>query len=127
MIYSTLLALLLAVLPAMVMSDIRLNSTDVPQQCRSICQPVTNLTMTCNVSNETESLSMSNRTADLLERQCVCTNESFDVANRTSLCAGCIDQSVQNGTSTSNSTGQVGKKETPLPFPSPTLLKKGER
>lgn len=105
-------ALLLALLPAVVLSEIRLNQTDIPQQCRSICQPVTNLTQTCNVSNSTGTATMSNRTQDLLERQCVCTNESFDVANRTSLCAGCIDQTANNSTGSSNSTGQMGKCST---------------
>ena len=109
MIFPTPLALL-ALLPVLDLTELRLNETDVPQQCRSICQPVANLTQTCNLSNGTGTVSMSNRTADLLERQCVCTNESFDVANRTSLCAGCLEQNSRNSTgSNRNSTGQVGK------------------
>ena len=93
MMFHKLLPVLVALFPAFVISDLELDPEDVPQQCQSICEPVTNLTSTCDADDR-----MDDRIENLLERQCICTNDSFDVANRTALCASCIDQNTNNGT-----------------------------
>ena len=36
------------------------------------------------------------RNEDLLERQCICENQSFDVANVAGQCQGCIEQHYQD-------------------------------
>lgn len=113
MIFRTLLPLFLALFPAFVLSDYELNQNDVPQRCRAICEPVANLTRTCDVDD-----AMSDEEEDLLERQCICTNDSFDVANRTALCASCVDQdrNSTNSTTGRNSTGQASKAQLLLRF-----------
>lgn len=128
MIFGRILPLFVALFPAFVLSGYELNPDEVPQLCRSICEPVSNLTRTCDVDDG----SMSDEQEDLLERQCICTNDSFDVANRTALCAGCVDQARNgtngtngtttgggnNSTNSTNGTGQASKLAPPLePLP----------
>lgn len=107
MIPSALGPFLLA-LPALVLSDYQLAGGDVPDQCSSICQPVVNLTSTCDAGGNS---SIDARHKELLEKQCICLNDSFDVANRTALCASCINQDsggngtiLRNGTTVGNGT-----------------------
>lgn len=95
---------LLLALPALVLSDYQLAEGDVPQPCNSICEPVVNLTSTCDAGGNS---SVSSEDKELLEKQCICLNDSFDVANRTSLCASCIGQQA-NGTAGGGNTTTGG-------------------
>ncbi|PKS07146.1 hypothetical protein jhhlp_005746 [Lomentospora prolificans] len=81
----------LLLLPAL--SDLQLDSDDVPQNCFSVCSPVVELTHICDSDDDAVG---GSETEGLLERQCICTNNSFDVANRTAQCAACLSQSGQN-------------------------------
>ena len=108
MIVGRLLPLALALSPALVLANLELDRDEVPQRCRPICEPVAQLAQRCDVRNET----ISDEQEELLERQCICTNDSFDVANRTALCASCIDQNSGNATNTTggtNSTDNSGR------------------
>lgn len=100
MVLSALGPLLLA-LPALVLSDYQLAEGDVPRPCNSICEPVVNLTSTCDAGGNS---SVSSRDKELLEKQCICLNDSFDVANRTALCASCIGQQANGTAGGGNST-----------------------
>lgn len=64
-----------------------LDAGDIPAPCAVICKPVRELTAICDVDGNRVS---DDRTEDLLEAQCICTNDSFDVAKITALCASCI-------------------------------------
>lgn len=102
MIFARLLPIFVALFSAFVLADYDFTQNDVPMRCRGICAPVANLTQQCDVRNETISVEQG----DLLERQCICTNDSFDVANRTALCAGCVDQ-AHNGTNSTSGTNDT--------------------
>ncbi|KFA76129.1 hypothetical protein S40288_00360 [Stachybotrys chartarum IBT 40288] len=64
---------------------------DVSSQCRSICAPVAVLSDRCEV-DLSDNTPDEDRTEDLLEAQCYCTHNGFDVAGITALCADCIRQ-----------------------------------
>jgi hypothetical protein len=91
----TFAAALIALVPAaLVLADLELDPDDVPEQCNVLCQPVVDLGRLCAVHNDT----IDDEREDLLEKQCVCTNESFDVRGRTALCASCIEQHSNDDT-----------------------------
>ncbi|SPO03258.1 uncharacterized protein DNG_05940 [Cephalotrichum gorgonifer] len=83
-----LASFILLAFPSLVLSDLVLSWDDVPSHCSSVCDPVVTLTNICNVN----STRVNGTTEILLEKQCICTNRSFDVGNRTALCASCMDQ-----------------------------------
>lgn len=87
------LATLLAT-AAVVRADMELDSDDIPRACADICSPIRQLTRTCDVDDDHVP---SDRTEDLLEAQCICTNDSFDVASIAALCASCIEQNARPG------------------------------
>lgn len=64
---------------------------DISSQCRSICAPVAMLSDRCEV-DLADNTPDEDRTEDLLEAQCYCTHNGFDVAGITALCADCIRQ-----------------------------------
>lgn len=76
---------------AVVQADLDFDSDDIPSQCTTICKPIRDLTKACDVDDD---VIRDDRTEDLLEAQCVCTNNSFDVANIASLCAACVVQNA---------------------------------
>jgi len=63
-------------------------SSDVPNTCRNMCQPVVDLSSLCLVSNGTN----LNSSEEKAEDNCICDNHSFDVAAVAPLCANCISQ-----------------------------------
>lgn len=100
-----LLACLTAVIPAILAEELR--AADVPSACTTICQPIVELTNTCDVDpNEADTDNDKRRKLRLretedadeaIEANCICTNESFNVAGVMALCGSCI---AQNGNST---------------------------
>ncbi|KAK0391427.1 hypothetical protein NLU13_0927 [Sarocladium strictum] len=84
--------LLLAPLASVAFADLDLSRDDVPPPCRAICQPIVDLTQRCEVDLPGDN---NDREEDLLERQCVCTNDSFDVGRIAGLCASCFQQNFR--------------------------------
>ncbi|KAH7122948.1 hypothetical protein EDB81DRAFT_872576 [Dactylonectria macrodidyma] len=89
--YANKIALAVApLLLAVAHADLQLDNDDVPNACKAICKPIVTLTQACEVdlsgSDDTD------RNENRLEAQCVCTNDSFDVANIAGLCADCMRQ-----------------------------------
>lgn len=68
--------------------DYDFDRDEVPPPCRDICQPMVELTNRCDDFD----FPGDDRTEDRLERQCVCTNDSFDVPRVAALCASCFEQ-----------------------------------
>ncbi|KAH7129411.1 hypothetical protein B0J13DRAFT_611186 [Dactylonectria estremocensis] len=96
--YANKIALAVApLLLAVARADLQLDNDDVPNACKAICKPIVTLTQACEVdlsgSDDTD------RNENRLEAQCICTNDSFDVANIAALCADCMRQSYQNNDS----------------------------
>lgn len=85
-------ALLLSLTPLVQADDF--DAEDVPKACVSICQPIRDLVRACDVDDDAVG---GDRNEDLLERQCICENRSFDVANVAGQCQGCIEQNYRNG------------------------------
>lgn len=83
--------LYLAPLAGFAFADLELDRDDVPPPCRDICQPIVDLTNRCQVDLRSD----RDRDEDLLERQCVCTNDSFDVGRIAGLCASCFQQNFR--------------------------------
>jgi hypothetical protein len=80
------------------LSDFEIDN-DVPNQCRDVCRPVADLSSRCEVDLNDRDVGpgqSEDRWEDLLEAQCVCTNDSFDVARISGLCASCIQQNMRN-------------------------------
>ncbi|KAH8662691.1 hypothetical protein BGZ61DRAFT_593493 [Ilyonectria robusta] len=100
-----LLAGLAAVIPAALAEELR--ADDVPSACTTICQPIVDLTNTCDIDpNETDNdddkrrklrLRESNESdEEAIEANCICTNTSFDIAAVMALCASCMSQNSQS-------------------------------
>lgn len=70
-----------------------LDSKDVPTACITICQPIVDLTLTCDVDNDTDKTESN----DAIEAIYIRSNKSFNVAAIAALCASCIRQ---NGATT---------------------------
>ncbi|PKS08724.1 hypothetical protein jhhlp_004777 [Lomentospora prolificans] len=83
---------ILAAITPVILAEIDLDNDDIPTQCTQVCDPLLNLVRQCNVDDDAVG---GDRNEDLLERQCVCTNNSFDVANVAALCASCMTQNVR--------------------------------
>lgn len=82
------LALVLGPLALLCRADADLDWDDVPRECRAVCQPTHDLTEQCDSRLD----NTPDRIEDQLEWQCFCTNDSFDVAGMTALCADCMEQ-----------------------------------
>lgn len=96
-----------------------LNADDVPTACSTICQPMVQLTNTCDVDpNESAERKLrlradtdgdadgkSAEADEAVEAQCICSNKSFNVASVAALCASCI---AQNGKTTDGTSGSTG-------------------
>lgn len=97
-----ILVTLAAVIPVILAEELR--ADDVPSACTTICQPIVDLTNTCDIDpNEKDTDNDKKRKMRLRQREeddeaieanCICTNKSFDVAGVMGLCASCI---AQNG------------------------------
>lgn len=108
-----ILVALAAVIPATLAEELR--AADVPSACTTICQPIVDLTNTCDIDpNETDSdndkkrkLRLRQREEDdeAIEANCICTNKSFDVAGVMGLCASCI---AQNGNTSDGKKPRIG-------------------
>ncbi|KAF4336868.1 hypothetical protein FBEOM_9248 [Fusarium beomiforme] len=83
-----------------------LSAGDVPSACKTICQPIVNLTNACDIDPKGPE-KHSDRRRDLLildhddedepiEAACICTNKSFDVAGVMGLCASCMAQNSKD-------------------------------
>jgi hypothetical protein len=83
---------IVAALAAPALAEIDLDGDEIPTQCNAVCDPLLNLVRQCNVDDDVVG---GDQNEDLLERQCVCTNTSFDVANVAALCASCMEQNVR--------------------------------
>ncbi|CAM1503595.1 Fc.00g011860.m01.CDS01 [Cosmosporella sp. VM-42] len=90
--YTTPLALAIAPLVLLARADVSFDRDDVPNACNTICDPIVELSRQCDVDLRSD----NDRDENLLEVQCVCTNDSFDVANIAALCADCIRQNQGN-------------------------------
>ncbi|KAL2755345.1 hypothetical protein ACRALDRAFT_1082384 [Sodiomyces alcalophilus JCM 7366] len=73
---------------AFVNASFDLDSDDIPRQCRDVCDPVRRLGDICDVDDDP----LDDRTEDLLEAQCYCTNDSFNVNRITAQCASCMHE-----------------------------------
>ncbi|GJC99247.1 Cap22 protein [Colletotrichum higginsianum IMI 349063] len=78
---------------AFVQADLQLDNDDIPTQCNAVCRPIFSLGQACEVNDD---LINNDLTEDRLEAQCVCTNNSINVAQYAALCASCMDQNVQD-------------------------------
>lgn len=95
-----LLTSLAAVIPATLSEELR--AADVPSACTAICQPIVDLTNTCDIDPNEMDMDNDNRrrlrlrqtgeSDEAIEANCICTNKSFDVAGVMGLCASCISQ-----------------------------------
>ncbi|KAI1026321.1 hypothetical protein LB503_012816 [Fusarium chuoi] len=83
-----------------------LNADDVPTACKTICQPIVNLTNACDIDLKGPE-KHSDRRRDLvildhedddepIEAACICTNKSFDVEGVMGLCASCMAQNSKD-------------------------------
>ncbi|RDA85916.1 hypothetical protein CP532_2723 [Ophiocordyceps camponoti-leonardi (nom. inval.)] len=77
-----------------VQARIELVMSNVPEDCKEMCQPIGTLTEEC----DTKLPDGTDADEKLLEAQCVCTNDSFDVRTIAGLCAGCLSQAQKTGT-----------------------------
>ncbi|KAM5372468.1 hypothetical protein ACJZ2D_007506 [Fusarium nematophilum] len=94
---------LAAVIPAALAEELR--ADDVPSACTTICQPIVDLTTTCDIDpeeadpeadtdNDKRRLRLRQRDGadEAIEAECICTNKSFDVEGVMALCASCMAQ-----------------------------------
>ncbi|KAF5017811.1 hypothetical protein F66182_10234 [Fusarium sp. NRRL 66182] len=91
--YTSTLALAIAPLFLLARADVNLDRDDVPRECTTICNPIVDLTRACDTDLRGDD---NDREEDRLEVQCVCTNDSFNVARIAALCANCIHQYAPN-------------------------------
>ncbi|EXL44520.1 hypothetical protein FOCG_13490 [Fusarium oxysporum f. sp. radicis-lycopersici 26381] len=98
------LAALVAFVPAAFSEE--LNADAVPTACKTICQPIVNLTNACDIDPKGPE-KHSDRRRDLvildhedddepIEAACICTNKSFDVEGVMALCASCMAQNSKD-------------------------------
>ncbi|KAF5969369.1 protein CAP22 [Fusarium bulbicola] len=83
-----------------------LGADDVPTGCKTICQPIVNLTNACDIDpKDTEKHSDRRRDLVILDHEdddepieaaCICTNRSFDVEGVMGLCASCMAQNSKD-------------------------------
>ncbi|GKU05900.1 unnamed protein product [Fusarium langsethiae] len=96
---TTLLAGLAVIFPFSVAEE--LDADDVPSACRTICQPIVDLSNACDIDpkeNKTKDrrgdflLVTRSKAEEAIEANCICTNKSFDVATVMALCESCMLQ-----------------------------------
>ncbi|KAI9151913.1 Protein CAP22 [Paramyrothecium foliicola] len=100
---SVLVVILAAVVPAL---SQELSAAEIPPACTAICEPIVTLAGICDIrtgqssqSDKKLRLRMPKEPNETLQEEieatCVCTNNSFEVANIMALCASCITQNGQ--------------------------------
>jgi hypothetical protein len=84
-----------------------LDADDVPASCKTICQPIVDLSNACDIDpkeNKTKDkrgdflLVARSKAEEAIEANCICTNKSFDVAAVMALCASCMTQNSEDTT-----------------------------
>lgn len=80
---------LLSLAPLATWADLQLDSDEIAAACASVCRPVRELSQTCDVDGDQVG---SQTIEDNLTLQCLCANNSFDIAMITALCASCMQQ-----------------------------------
>jgi len=80
---SSAFTILFALIPAirLVVAQAVINESDVPASCKTICQPLVQLSGTCNAGGSSSA-----------STDCICKNTSFNVIQVGSLCAICLTQ-----------------------------------
>ncbi len=73
-------------------AQVDLDMDDVPNSCKAICKPIGELSDKCDVDLRSDNDADEHH----LQNQCICTNQSFDVAKIAAMCADCMHQSQQN-------------------------------
>jgi hypothetical protein len=103
--HAILLTALAVAIPSALAEELR--ADDVPSACTTICQPIVDLTNTCDIDpNEGDAddddqgkklrLRQSEDDEEAVEASCICKNKSFDVAAVMALCASCMAQNSQD-------------------------------
>ncbi|EWG38572.1 hypothetical protein FVEG_01762 [Fusarium verticillioides 7600] len=98
------LAALVALIPTAFAEE--LSADDVPTTCKTICQPIVNLTNVCDIDPKgPEKHTVRRRDLVILDHEddeepleaaCICTNRSFDVEGVMGLCASCMAQNSKD-------------------------------
>lgn len=80
----------LAVAPFLLgsVTAVSLDLDDVPNPCKTICQPIGTLSDKCDVDLRSD----IDKDENHLQNQCICTNKSFDVGKIAAMCADCMHQ-----------------------------------
>ncbi|RBR21963.1 uncharacterized protein FIESC28_04676 [Fusarium coffeatum] len=96
---AVLLAGFAAILPFSLAEE--LSADDVPSACKTICQPIVELSNTCDIDPKENKihdkrgdffLVARSKEEEAIEANCICTNKSFDVESVMALCASCMQQ-----------------------------------
>lgn len=96
---NTLTLLTLSTAPSTLVQAV--SDSTVPEPCKAICNPIVELTNTCDV-DPMEGMIMRKREvtmeqAEQMESECICKNKSFDVSSVMGLCASCMGQNSDSG------------------------------
>ncbi|KAM0355158.1 hypothetical protein ACHAPU_001021 [Fusarium lateritium] len=105
--YTSTIALAIAPLLYLARADVSLDRDDIPRQCDAICDPIVQLTRTC----DTDLRGDRDRDEDRLEVQCVCTNDSFNVGRIAALCADCIHQNAPRDNDDDDDDDDDGRRD----------------
>lgn len=90
---TSLVYTLLSLAPLAARADLQVEAGDISTTCTSVCRPIRELSQTCDVDDDR--VNNSDQIEAQLELQCICTNDSFDVARLTALCASCMQQNPE--------------------------------
>lgn len=86
-----------------------LSADDVPSACKTICQPIVELSNTCDIDPKENKirdrrgdflLVARSKEEESIEANCICTNKSFDVESVMALCASCMKQNSDDAEGT---------------------------
>ncbi|KAI9146834.1 Protein CAP22 [Paramyrothecium foliicola] len=98
----TAISFTLAATAAVVLAD-QLDADDVPSACVDVCRPIVTLTSICEIDAElanADAVGQQKRddddAEDIAERNCVCNNRSFNVADVMGMCASCLSQNGED-------------------------------
>ncbi|CAG7561800.1 unnamed protein product [Fusarium equiseti] len=100
---SVLLAGFAAIVPFSLAEE--LDVDDVPSACKTICQPIVDLSNTCDIDPKESRirdkrgdflLIARSKEEEAIEANCICTNKSFDVESVMALCASCMQQNSED-------------------------------
>lgn len=117
------LAILLAGFAAIIPFSLaeELNADDVPSACKTICQPIVDLSNTCDIDPKENRirdkrgdffLVARSKEEEAIEANCICTNESFDVESVMALCASCMQQNSDDAEGMSSNTMRLESRLT---------------